>query len=213
MEKRLWDVGIKNDINYVPVSIILGDYSNNNLSKPDNIILFVGRLSPERGCDVLIKAIPFIKYKVKEFKVVVVGGGESKNEMKELAERLNVAKYIEFIDEIDPRGIHKVYDNVKVFVNPLKVPGIGNVTIEALSSGVPFLKSKIDCYFEYIIKNGENGYTFNVGDSKDLADRIVKVLKNDNWNSISKNARESVNNHDVKTINDEFENIILKYMV
>ena len=213
MEKKLWNIGInKNNIYYIPVSVKTDDYSNNNLSIPDNKILFVGRLSVERGCDVLIKAIPHIAHKVEDFEVIIVGRGGRKKEIEELAKRLNVEKYIKFIGGIDPQEIKKVYGNVKVFVNPLKVPGIGNVTIEALASGVPVVKSKIDDYSEYTIKNGENGYTFNVGDYNDLADKIIKVLKHENWNVLSKKARETARNFDIKKINDEFERVILKYI-
>lgn len=215
MGKRLRSIGIEKNIYYIPVSIKTDDYSNNNcnnLPPSNNKILFAGRLSVDRGCDVLIKAVPFIINKVDGVEVVIVGSGGRKNELEELAKGLNVEKYIKFIGGIDPGEMKKVYDDVRVFANTLRAPGIGNVTIEALASGVPVVKSRYEGFFEYTVKNGKNGYTFKVDNAEDLADKIIKVLKHENWDVLSKNARETARNFDIKKINDEFEKVILKYI-
>ncbi|MFH0861099.1 MAG: glycosyltransferase family 4 protein [Candidatus Altiarchaeota archaeon] len=210
MEKRLVELGVKKEIFYVPVCI---DSNKNRITPDNNIVLYVGRLSKERGCDVLIKSIPYIKEKIKDVEVVLVGGGAERENLMKLAEDLDVTENLKFVREVDSRKIDSVYASVKpkVLVNPLRLPGIGNTTIEALAYGIPVIKSKIPGYDEPVIEEGKNGYLFKLDDPENLAEKIIATLRNTgNWRALSDNALKTSKEFELERIVDRLEQILLR---
>ena len=198
---------IKKAICYIPVSIDLNDFKKNNLKFPtENKILFVARLTADRGCDTLIKAIPCIIKEVSDIKVEIVGDGYQKRSLMKLAKELEVDNYVTFRGEVHPQEINKVYDGVKVFANPLRDTGIGNVTIEAMASGVPVVKSKIGQMQNEPIIEGINGYSFELDDYEDLADKIIKILqKNEKeWCKMNLNTRKTAEKYNIQIISKKW---------
>jgi glycosyltransferase involved in cell wall biosynthesis len=59
-------------------------------------ILFLGRLVPEKGLEVLIKAMPVILEKIPEARLVVVGSGEQEEYLRRLCRELGVSTSVEF---------------------------------------------------------------------------------------------------------------------
>ncbi len=207
MENALKEMGIKCDISYLPVSINLNDFQPDK-KLPGNNVLFVGRLGTDRACDTLIKAAPEIIGKVPDCKIIIVGDGSEAPALKRMAEQLDIMPHVVFTGAINPHRIDEVYRGVKVLVNPLRVPGIGNVTIEAMACGIPVVKSIIDGYCGYPIEDGENGYLFRVDDYQDLADKVVKILQNPRWEVFSRAARETAMKFDIQASVDNLEQII-----
>jgi len=207
MENALRDMGVKQGISYLPVCIDTNTFQPDQ-RPPGNNVLFVGRLSKEKACDILIKAAPEIVSKVPDCKIIIVGDGSEAPALKRMAEQLNIMPHIVFTGAINHHQIEEVYRGVKVLVNPLRLPGIGNVTIEAMACGIPVVKSIIDGYSGYPIEDGENGYLFRVDDYLDLADKVVKILQNPRWEIFSSAARETAMQFDILASVDRLEQII-----
>ena len=188
------------EIHYLPVCTDINMFEHNNTSYPiKNKILFVARLTEERGCDLLIKAIPLVVKEVPDIEVSIAGDGFEKQRLMEMAKDLQINDYITFLGSVPPNQIHEVYNNAKVFVNSMRVPGIGNVTLEAFASGIPVLKSKIQNLDNTPIIEGKNGYLFNNNDSRDLAKKIITILEKneEDWQLLSENARETAKAYNV----------------
>jgi glycosyltransferase involved in cell wall biosynthesis len=64
----------------------------------------------------------------------------------------------------------------KLFVSTSKAEGFSNSILEALSFGIPVVASNVGGNIE-IIKNGFNGYIYNLGDIDDLCDKIELVYE------------------------------------
>jgi len=207
MENALKEMGIKCDISYLPVSINLNDFQPDK-KLPGNNVLFVGRLGTDRACDTLLKAAPEIISKVPDCKIIIVGDGSEAPALKRMAEQLNIMPQVVFTGAINHHQIEEVYRGVKVLVNPLRDPGIGNVTIEAMACGIPVVKSLIDGYCGYPIEDGANGYLFKVDDYQELADKVVKILQNPRWEVLSRAARETATRFDIQASIDKLEQII-----
>ncbi len=207
MKNILKDIGNKNSIYYLPVCIDTNEFQL--IGKPmGNQVLFVGRLGTDRGCDTLIKAAPEIIRKVPDCRITIVGNGSQMPVLKRMAEQSGVMSHVEFIGAIDPRQVKEVYRGAKVFVNPMRVPGIGNVTIEAMACGIPVVKSAIDGYHEYIVRDGEDGYLFKIDDYLDLADKVIKILQHSQWETLSRAARTTAMQFDIEASVDRLEKII-----
>ena len=198
--------GVNKHIHYIPVSVDIHDFEKNNLEYPTkNKILFIGRLSKEKGCLTLIKSIPSILKHIQDVEVDIIGDGYDKESLENLSDELGVRKYISFYGAIDSREISAYYDGVKVLVNPLRVLGIGNVTIEAMASGVPVIKSQMEQIQNEPIIDGFNGYSFELDNYEDLANKIIRILKMHEfeWKHVSKSCRKTSAEYDIKKVTDK----------
>lgn len=132
----------------------------------------VGRLSKQKGHEVLIKALKKLDF---DFKAYIIGDGEEKDALINLSKDLGIDDKIEFTGFVD--DINKALEKIDVFVIPSLWEGFGLVAIEAMASGKIVIASKIDGLSD-IIKDMENGILFEKGNSIDLADKINFVVEN-----------------------------------
>jgi len=207
MINALKDKGVENEFLFLPVCVDTNVFQPSH-DPPNDTVLFVGRLEQGKGCDVLIKAAPAIIRKVPGCRIKIVGTGNEAQALQMLAGKLNIMANTIFTGEINPHRVEEMYKGAKVMVNPLRLPGISNVTIEAMACGVPVVKSIIDGYDCYPIQDGHNGYLFKVDDYSDLADKVVKTLQNPHWSLLSQAARETSMQFDIKASVDKLEQII-----
>ncbi|MBW3018939.1 glycosyltransferase, partial [Candidatus Woesearchaeota archaeon] len=106
------------------------------LSKKDFVIGIVGRLSPEKGHDLLIKAISGLK---KPCRLVVLGEGKLKPSLHALAKKLNVrADFLGFREDMPA-----IYSSLDVLCLPSYFEGLPLVLAEAMSSECIFICSDI----------------------------------------------------------------------
>lgn len=152
-------------------------------SKPRQYnIGFAGRIAQEKGIDVLLHAIPFLrKYLGRDFKIYlagpskeVIGGGF----LDELSSHLKTySDHVVLTGTIKPQDMGSLYEVIDVLVLPStqKIESFGFVQVEALLSGVPVVASDMPGV-RIPIQLSDMGTTFKVGDSADLAKKIVEVL-------------------------------------
>ncbi|MEM1255553.1 MAG: glycosyltransferase family 4 protein [Cyanobacteria bacterium P01_H01_bin.21] len=173
-----------------PINISKFKYSSPSQNKcGKQIILYVGRVHPEKGLTLLIDAFSSISQKFPSTKLQIVGphleyqgggGPHYLHSLKEKSINLNVdfTGPIFNIDELAQK-----YQNATVFCYPSiaeKGESFGVAPLEAMSTGLVPIVSSLECFSSFI-KDGENGYYFdhrNNYASDDLADKIIKVLEN-----------------------------------
>ena len=85
-----------------------------------------------------------------------------------------------------------IIDNSDIFILPSKREGMPQSLIEAMSRGKIVISSKTEGGKE-IVKDGENGYLFDIGNEVQLSNKILESIKEDKKNeSIKENARKTV---------------------
>jgi len=107
-------------------------------------------------------------------RVVLVGRGSHEQQLRELADELNIADRVTFAGWQDnPWSLMR---RASLFVLPSRWEGFGNVVIEALACGAPVVVS--DCSYgpKEIIRNGVDGLVFPVDDVKETTRAIDRVL-------------------------------------
>jgi len=156
--------------NAVPIS----DLSNcSTIKKYD--ILFVGRLTKAKGVDILLKAIKIIKEKYqKEIRAAIVGKGYLDEELKGLVMELGIEKEVEFLGV--RRDIEKLMQSTKLFVLPSRWEGLPLTILEAMSSGVGIIATKVGGIPE-VIENEKEGILISPEDPEALAGAIAELLK------------------------------------
>lgn len=121
--------------NAVPRDFYDGFYSN----KPDATfrLLFVGRLVPYKGADMLLRALSASALKAKDFVLDIVGDGPELERLKGLSETLGLSSRVNFAGWISQNETSKYYKNADVFCFPSVREFGGAVVMEAMACGLP----------------------------------------------------------------------------
>lgn len=157
------------------------------IDEDDFVILFVGRLSRQKGIEVLIKSLRYIK--IDSFKALIVGGGPLKKEIKNLVMKENLTDKVIFAGSVPHDKLPAIYRLADVFVSPSIFEPLSIVTIEAISTGIPVIVSDTGGLKE--ICDSSCGFTFKVGDHLDLSRKIDILYKDTELRKIfSENGRK-----------------------
>src|SRR3989344_4472738 len=181
----------KEKIIYSPNGIPEEFFSLKKQTKEENKILFLGRISPIKNLEVLIKAMDFVKNKNI---LLEIAGPSEKNyfiKLKNLIQELGLNNQIKFSLPIYnlKEKIAKI-DSCKIFILPSKMEGMPQSLIEAMAREKIVIGSD-SLAIRDLIENGENGFLFEFNDPKDLAKKIDEALQQKN-SEIKKQARKSV---------------------
>ena len=108
------------------------------INKEYEYILFLSRIHPKKGLDILIKAMSKINNKSIKLKIV---GTENQYsiELKKQCKELNIENRIEFLGSVYGLEKYKLYSNAKAFILPSYSEAIGMVNLEAASCQTPVL--------------------------------------------------------------------------
>jgi glycosyltransferase involved in cell wall biosynthesis len=136
--------------------------------EPDGYVLFLGRFSPEKNCDLLIQAYEQIDTPVK----LVLAGGSSHcaDYVKRILEHQNDRVVV--LEWISGELLDELLTNAMLFVLPSQLEGLSLALLEAMGAGVCVLASDIPENCEAV--EGA-GFTFRRGDADDLQ-RMIRLL-------------------------------------
>lgn len=148
-----------------------------NLDKNKSYLLYVGRLSENKGLEYLLFALKDLIKLKKDILLLIIGEGEYKNYLQKIIINLQIQKYVKFIGYV--RNIHLPlwYNAVDVVINPSLSESFGVVAIEALACETPFIGTKVG-YMPEIIKNFGGGITIPPKNSSEIKNAILTILNN-----------------------------------
>lgn len=142
------------------------------------VILCVARLNRQKRIDTLIQAASLLKGKSIKFELFIVGEGSEKSNLENLIRDLSLEEEAHLLGSKKAEEVNELYNMSDVVVLPSEDEGFGLVLVEAMLCGKPVIGSDSGGIKD-IIKNGENGFLFRLGDSEDLALKLI-TLCNDN---------------------------------
>ena len=158
-------------------SFITRSYSS-NVEKCPNHILYVGRLDRFKGIEDLIESLSYVKEDVPNIKLSIVGKGEYLNDFRSLVSDKNLNENVIFEGYLYDDELISVYSRSEAFIFPSYREGMPMAVIEAMSAGLPIIASNIEPCIE-LLEDGKCGILVKKGDKKDLADQIVRLVKDD----------------------------------
>jgi glycosyltransferase involved in cell wall biosynthesis len=148
-------------------------------------VLFVGRLTPHKGIDLLIRAVP------PDVPLTIVGTGGHDSRPPEsgypgLLARLAHGRRVRFVTRADDTEVAALYRQAAVVCLPsVRVTCYGRrvaisellglAAIESMASGTPVVCSRLDGLAE-VVEHGETGFCTEPGNVAELRDRIATVL-------------------------------------
>jgi phosphatidylinositol alpha-1,6-mannosyltransferase len=144
-------------------------------------IVCVSRLVPRKGQDMLIRALPTVKKKVPDAKLLIVSGGPDRDRLAKLAK--GQEDDVIFTGSVPWESLPEHYAAGDVYAMPcrtrrqgLDVEGLGIVYLEASATGLPVVAGNSGGAPDAVLEN-ETGYVVDGRDVPTIADRLVTLLK------------------------------------
>ena len=184
LERRL---GKYNNNSFIVIASLVNEndisIDNSPHTDTDTRLLYVGRLSHEKGLDCLIQALPYLVKENNRLTLSICGDGPETKRLRILVERLGMTDYVNFHGFV-PWGekLSKIYLDSDIFILPSLSEGVPKVLLEAMASGIPIIATNVGGIPD-IINDLENGILVPPGNSEAIADAVKMIIKN---NSLQK---------------------------
>lgn len=139
-------------------------------------LVTVGRLHPQKGHDILLRAFAKLVETEQRLRLIIVGTGPDEAALRALARQLNVEKAVEFVGfQSNPYAFMAHAD---LFVLASRYEGFGMVLAEALAVGTAVVATDCPSGPADILMQGEAGVLCPIEDPNALASAIATLLKN-----------------------------------
>jgi glycosyltransferase involved in cell wall biosynthesis len=156
----------------------------------DPVALFVGRLSYQKGLDVLLRIWRRFVERRPGATLLVLGEGPDGASLRRQAEALGVSGSVDFRGlRLDVRPHYAAAD---LFVLPSRYEGLPNVMLEAMAAGLPVIASRVSGT-EDVVEDGRNGLLVPPGEPRALLDALLRLTGEPEMGErLGKEARKTV---------------------
>ena len=167
-----WLAGMPADLPARPLAIA---------AVPEGSPLFVcaGRLIPQKGIDLVIRALPIYRRQFGPCTLWVIGEGPERESLVQLSRRLGVEAMVTFLGAVDHQVLKGAFQACQAFVFPTLQDFVGRVVVEALSAGAPVVVSPMTGAVGTIVHDGVNGIVVDPRDASALAEAMHRAADPD----------------------------------
>jgi glycosyltransferase involved in cell wall biosynthesis len=168
------------------------------LSKKEGDIFLVNtsRLVYQKGNDTTIRALKMLPENIK---LLLVGGGEDLEMLKNLAKELGVSERVIFTGQVE-RNVVTLYRRASdIFVAPSRSEGLGNAFVSALASKLPLVATQVGGMADYVFDEKHNpdkeptAWVIEPDSPEQIAEKVNEIIANkDKAKKISEDARKMV---------------------
>lgn len=156
------------------------------------VITFLGRLSPIKAVDVLIRAFKLVKEEVKNSVLMIIGDGTERKRLERVCAELGVLDSVIFTGNIRYKKLPQHLSVSDLFVSPSRSEGQSRALLEVMSMGIPVIVTQIEGNLD-LVNHGENGIFVKSNCSKEIAHSIMSLLRNTGYASLlGRNARNFI---------------------
>jgi len=165
------------------------------------VLISVGRMAPEKNLDQVLKTYEALKSTGQAFKLVMVGDGPLKDQFQK--------RYPEIIfpGMLTQSNLAAYYASSDLFIFPSQTETFGNVTLEALASGIPVLAFDCAAARDWV-QTGVNGWLVAENNPEGFAAQAVTIFNSkDLLEKITQSTRQQVVHLDWDQIAEQVESV------
>lgn len=182
---------LKNNVDICPTGIDLQIFNSNNINikykSTSRILIYIGRLAPEKNCEQMIN---YFKLLSNDYKLLIIGDGPSRKELEKLADD---CKRIKFIGYVKHNELNNYYKNCQAFITFSLSETYGFTLLESLATSTPIIYPRCNVFDDlyrkefsqtsFDINNFESfkkaiEYTY---DNSKLNKKCYKYAKQNTW--------------------------------
>jgi glycosyltransferase involved in cell wall biosynthesis len=138
------------------------------------LIIAVGRLSREKGFDLLLRAFAKVAPQCRDWSVVIVGEGPERVNLLRLCAELMLTDRVRFVGEVSE--VEAWMACAGLVVQPSRFEGFPNVVLESMGMGAPVISSDCSSGPSDLIEDGVNGRLVPVDDVDALAQVMAELM-------------------------------------
>ena len=170
-------------------------------------ILFLGRLDWEKHIHNLLRAVAKLPKEINTT-VEIVGDGNQRKYLGELANELGLASNVKFLGHISEEELPLAYERATVFAMPSIAELQSIATMEAMASGRPVVAANAMA-LPHLVHHGDNGYLFEPDNVDEFAACLLKIATADQkeLDRLSENSIHLIQSHDIKKTLAIFEGL------
>ncbi|HEX7975876.1 MAG TPA: glycosyltransferase [Anaerolineales bacterium] len=150
----------------------------------EHVLLFVGRIEPLKGVDMLIEAIAILLQKGYRMCLSVIGGepdlspealSSEMARLQAMRDQYGVNELVTFLGQRGQDTLPYYYSAADAVVVPSYYESFGMVALEAMACGTPVVASQVGG-LAFLVQDGETGFTVPVDEPQALAERLARLL-------------------------------------
>ena len=203
-------IKIYNFINFEKIEEKLKEYNFDEKEKKmlrEKYCISVGRLTTAKDYETTIRAFKILREKGINEKLYIIGEGEHRKNLERTIKENKLEDQIFLLGEKNNPYIWM--KNADMFIHSSKLEGFGLVLVEAMYCGVPIISSDFKCGAKEILLNGEYGELFEIGNFEELAQKIEKLLfDNDRRQKYILKAKKMIKKFSMKNILIEYKKLL-----
>lgn len=179
---RRWQMeALGSDAVEIPNGVPVAEFAEGPLldgyPRPGHSVLFLGRFDePRKGMDTLIGALPALVARYPDIEILIVGRGDEDALREQAGPHAGQLRFLGQVSDAEKAAALRSAD---VYVAPnTGGESFGIVLVEAMAAGTPVVASNLDA-FRRVLRDGEDGALFPIGDSAALAAAVSTLLDDD----------------------------------
>ena len=202
----------------IPMGVNVNLFKKMKVQKPkkytkNKILLFVGRLSDQKGLQYLVDSmVDLVRYD-KHIKLLVIGEGPYEKILRKRINSKDVENHVEFLGSIPTNKVAEYHNFADIFIlpslsNKTGTEALGLSLLEAMASGCAVIGTNVGG-ISFAIKEGYNGLLVRQKDSHALSHAVITLLKNKGKSlNMGKNAAKFAReNYSWEKISEDFRKI------
>lgn len=201
--------GVNTELIYNPNSLkSIGNFQLSRNSNPPGNLIAAGRLTYQKGFDMLIDIAYILKEKYSaDFKITIVGDGPLKNYLISKVKSLKLDSFVFF--QAFTIDIQKTYKANSIFLLPSRFEGLPIVLLDTQAYGLPCIAFDCPTGPAEVIENNINGFLINCFDLEEFASKLNMLILDENLlNSFSANSISKSKAFDIENISKKWINFL-----
>ncbi len=147
------------------------------------VLAYIGTFQPYEGLETLIAAMPRILAGAPDAHLLIAGEGGTEHELRAAVRAANLDAHVTFAGRVPHDEVRSIYALADLLVYPRTLTRTTALTtplkpLEAMAMGRPVLVSDVPAMGE-LVQQGSTGLVFRAGDSDNLADQALAVLRDE----------------------------------
>jgi GalNAc-alpha-(1->4)-GalNAc-alpha-(1->3)-diNAcBac-PP-undecaprenol alpha-1,4-N-acetyl-D-galactosaminyltransferase len=138
------------------------------------MIIAVGRLSKEKGFDLLVKSFARIALDYPRWRICIIGEGAERQALTDLRDELNLTERVELVGEV--RDVERWMARASLLVHPSRREGFPNTVLEAMGMGLAVICADCRAGPSELIADGVNGRLVPIDDVDALTSAMLDLM-------------------------------------